>query len=191
MGHIGRVTSHTVLVIALLAACTASAQEAIKPTGIVIHHSALSATDISQFPGPTDAAVIDALHAKRGFSIICDGRLYHIGYHYVILTDGTVQTGRPNDCMGAHTTGHNNALGICLIGNFSTVANPDGRWGNEQPTKAQVDSLVTLVRKLMSQYSIPCDQVNRHRDLNPRTLCPGDRLPWAEIRTRIGCRVTR
>lgn len=162
--------------------------ETIQPSGIVIHHSALSHADMAEFPGPTDAAVIDSLHAKRGFGISCGGRTYHIGYHYVILSDGEVQPGRPENCMGAHASGHNDSLGICLIGNFSTRANPDGQLGNVQPTQAQIRSLVTLVKDLKRKYNIPCDRIQRHQDLKPETLCPGDRLPWKDIQPQIDCR---
>ncbi len=180
-------TVATVLAVAILVLARVSPENAINPDGIVIHHSAFSAEDIAQFPGPIDASVIDALHERRGFGVICDGRTYHIAYHYVILPDGTVQSGRPEHCVGAHTLGRNNALGICLVGNFSTRANPDGRLGSERPTKAQIRSLVSLVTALKGKYLIPCDQIQRHQDLNPRTLCPGDRLPWTEIQTQIGC----
>lgn len=109
-------------------ACVVCAQD-ITPSGIVIHHSALSAKDLAQFPGPADASVINVLHQKRGFGTICHGRVYHIAYQYVILPNGTIQSGRPENCEGAHTLGHNDTLGICLIGNFSTLANPDGQLG--------------------------------------------------------------
>ena len=177
-----------VLVMLLVSSVYGDAPEdRIRPTGIVIHHSALSLADMAEFPGPTDAAVIDELHEKRGFAIVCGGRVYHIGYHYVILPDGKVQTGRPEDCMGAHAPGYNDTLGICLIGNFSTLANPDGRMGNQIPTEAQVLSLVALVKEIRKKYGIPCDRILRHHDIKPATLCPGDRLPWRELQTQIGC----
>jgi len=162
-------------------------ENSINPTGIVIHHSALTAADFAKFPGPTDATVIDHLHESRGFSVLCDGHLYHIGYHYVILPDGTVQSGRPERCLGAHTLGYNNALGICLIGNFSTVANPEGRLGIIRPTKAQIHSLVVLVNDLKTKYLIPCARIQRHQDLKIGTLCPGDRFPWSYVQAQIGC----
>jgi hypothetical protein len=171
--------------------CEEVPDNTMNPTGIVIHHSALSAADIAEFPGPTDASVIDALHERRGFAITCGGRRYHIGYHYVILPNGRIQRGRPENCVGAHVPAHNNTLGICLVGNFSMRANPSGRLGNERPTNAQIHSLVVLVRKLRKKYHIPCDQVLRHQDLNPRTLCPGDRFPWADARAEMGCSTGR
>ena len=183
-----RIALITVILLAVEpAAVCRTSENSINPVGIVIHNSALSAEDVAQFPGPTDVSVIDALHQRRGFSIICGGRSYHIGYHYVILPDGKIQTGRPDHCIGAHTLGRNNALGICLIGNFSTIANPEGRLGNEQPTREQIRSLVMLTVKLRRKYRIPCEQVQRHHDIKPETLCPGDRFPWADIRAQIGC----
>lgn len=175
------------LALAIVVLAKVAPQNIINPDGIVIHHTAFSAEDIAQFPGPIDASVIDSLHEKRAFGVTCDGRTYHIAYHYVILPDGTVQKGRPENCIGAHTLGHNNSLGISLVGNFSTRANPDGKLGSERPTKAQIRSLVSLVTTLKAKYVIPCGQIQRHQDLNPRTLCPGDRLPWTEIQTQIGC----
>lgn len=159
----------------------------MNPSGIVIHHSALTAEDSVRFPGPTDAAVIDHVHEGRGFSIVCEGRLYHIGYHYVILPDGSVQSGRPERCVGAHTIGHNDALGICLIGNFSSAANPAGVLGIAQPTKAQIRSLVVLIKDLKAKYLIPCQRIQRHQDVKIGTLCPGDRFPWLDVQEQIGC----
>lgn len=40
-----------------------------------------------------------------------------IGYHYVILEDGTIESGRPEYWKGSHVRGHNHeSIGICLIG---------------------------------------------------------------------------
>ena len=40
-----------------------------------------------------------------------------IGYHKIILRDGTIENGRPEYWMGAHVKGKNNkSLGVCLIG---------------------------------------------------------------------------
>jgi N-acetylmuramoyl-L-alanine amidase len=40
-----------------------------------------------------------------------------IGYHSVILLDGSVHVGRPLDEVGAHTKGYNtNSIGICYVG---------------------------------------------------------------------------
>jgi len=85
------------------------------PRGIVIHHSA---TDTNIGLG-VDAAFLDRVHSDRGWGLRYGQNVYHIGYHYVILPDGTVQAGRPEWMPGAHTAGYNHYLGICLIGDFS------------------------------------------------------------------------
>lgn len=179
--------SVNLIALIVLTICSASLPNTIKPTGLVVHHSALTADDLAQFPGPTNASVLDALHERRGFQVYYWGRVYHIGYHYIILPDGTIQRGRPDNCVGAHTQGHNDTLGICLVGNFSTIANPSGSLGDLQPTELQVRSLVELAKGLKVKYGFTCDHIWRHQDRNPKTLCPGDRLHWADIRTRIGC----
>ena len=72
-----------------------------------------------------DAAIIDEWHKERGFN--------KIGYHKVILNgcrksshdydkkiDGMVEDGRELNEIGAHCYGHNDAIGICLIGKSAT-----------------------------------------------------------------------
>lgn len=55
------------------------------------------------------AADIHKMHLSFGW----DG----IGYHKIIKRDGTVENGRPNFWIGAHTYGLNEkSLGVCLIG---------------------------------------------------------------------------
>lgn len=52
---------------------------------------------------------VDRWHKARGFKCI--------GYHYLILLDGTVSPGRPVSEIGAHCTGHNaNSIGVCYVG---------------------------------------------------------------------------
>jgi len=55
-----------------------------------------------------NAETIHNWHLERGW----DG----IGYHYVILEDGTIENGRPEYWKGSHAKGYNDAVGICLIG---------------------------------------------------------------------------
>jgi N-acetylmuramoyl-L-alanine amidase len=151
----------------------------INPTGIVIHHSTFPPGSPPGFR--LDADGLDAIHKERGFGIFYWGRVYHIGYHYVILPDGTVQQGRPEHCEGAHTLGQNSYLGICLIGDFSTAHNPDGERGLRRPTSAQMRALLELSARLRETYGIPPERVFQHRDLNPDTECPGDRFPVQEF----------
>jgi len=143
----------------------------IRPTGIVIHHSALGSRDADR---RADAATIDRIHEQRGFGVEYEGRVYHIGYHYVIRHDGTVQAGRPERCRGAHCKGHNDRVGICLLGTFT----------NRPPSVHQKKALIRLCRDLMARYDIPVERVVPHRDLG-HTACPGNRFPFATLRRQL------
>ncbi len=83
-----------------------------------------------------DASDIRHWHKARGWK--------DIGYHYVILLDGTIQSGRPVEETGAHVKGHNlNSIGICYIGGGN---NEDTR------TEEQKESLELLLRTLKRMY---------------------------------------
>ena len=148
-----------------------------RPGGIILHHSATAQRVDGRL---VDAAFIDRMHARRGFNGFAAGRNYHIGYHYVILGDGTVQSGRPEWMWGAHTKRHNDQLGICLIGDFSSGDNPNGRNGPLRPTQAQLDALNRLLRQLTAKYDFRPEDLHRHRDYAP-TACPGDRFPFEQV----------
>ena len=114
--------------------------------GIVIHCS-----DSPQGRGD-NAETIDRWHKERGWS--------GIGYHFVILEDGTVEAGRDIDKQGAHTRWYNHYIGICLIGIDSF-------------TEKQFHSLEMLVTGLMNNYNIPTDKVFGHYQLDKRgKTCP-------------------
>ena len=66
---------------------------------------------------------IDRWHREQGYTMI--------GYHYVILLDGTVEYGRPLEMQGAHTYGHNaDSIGICYIGGLD-------QYGKAKDTRAE------------------------------------------------------
>ena len=166
----------------LLIACVASYRNTITPNGIIIHHSAVTYT---QEGSPVDIKVLESAHRRRGFGAFYWGRTYYVGYHYVILPDGKVEQGRPEHCVGAHATGHNSAIGICLVGNFSAADNPAGEQGPLEPTEAQMNALVSLCRDLRARYHIPTGRVLRHHDANSDTKCPGDRFPFEAFTSRL------
>ena len=61
---------------------------------------------------------IDRWHRERGW--------LKIGYHYVIKRDGTVETGRELEEVGAHAKGHNAiSVGICMVGGLSEDNEPE------------------------------------------------------------------
>jgi len=121
--------------------------------GIVVHCS-----DSPQGRGDT-AATIHRWHIERGF----DG----IGYHYVILEDGTIENGRPLYWTGAHAKGYNHYAGICLI-------------GIDKFTHAQFKSLKKLCFGLMEDYKISPSNVIGHCDVSNKT-CPN-----FDVKLRLG-----
>lgn len=112
------------------------------------------------------AADIDRWHGERNFqrdlSIAPDHQpeFHHIGYHFVIETDGKIVAGRPLIETGAHVAGSNrNTIGICMV-------------GRDQFAAEQWAALHELVANLIVQIPT-CTQVVGHRDINPGKTCPG------------------
>lgn len=102
---------------------------------------------------PFNAKAIDQMHRARGFN--------KIGYHYVVLLDGTVEEGRKEEEVGAHVSGYNqNSIGVCYIGGI-------GKEGAAKDTRTpqQKASLANLIRQLRVKY--PGARVVGHRDLSP------------------------
>jgi len=84
-----------------------------------------------------------------------------VGYHYIILLDGTVQSGRPVQKIGAHTKGYNNdSIGICYIGGLDK----EGK-AKDTRTPGQKKSLKKLVSDLKEIYDI--EEIKGHRDYSP------------------------
>lgn len=79
-------------------------------------------------------------HKERGFATI--------GYHYVVLLDGTIQQGRAEMVMGAHCKGYNaNSIGVCYIGGLDVNNNP-----KDTRTEEQKKALLTLLKRLKADY---------------------------------------
>ena len=82
------------------------------------------------------AADIRRWHKAQGWS--------DIGYHYVILLDGTVQEGRPISQPGAHCKGMNaRSIGICYIGGLAA----DGKTPKDTRTTAQILELLGTINR--------------------------------------------
>lgn len=99
-----------------------------------------------------------------------------IGYHYVIDRSGRVWEARPLVFQGAHVRDHNPGnIGVLCTGNFE----------QQQPSRAQVDSLVAHLRRLMQSHRVPASRVYTHQELGP-TACPGRALQsyMATVRRR-------
>ena len=147
------------------------------PPGIVLHHSFSPGMINGKHQG---LVYLTKLHHEDhpGWAQEYDGKMYYVGYHYIIRTDGVIEQGRPDLCPGAHARTFNNWLGICLIGDFATHTRL--RYRPSHPTAAQIKSLLALCESLMAKYHIPPQMIKRHRDVNV-TYCPGDNFPYRRI----------
>lgn len=102
-------------------------------------------------------ADIDLCHRQRGFSMI--------GYHYLVMLDGTVKQGRPLTMTGAHCKGHNaHSIGVCYVGGLDSRMKP-----KDTRTEAQRKALRSLVCRLKQQF--PGAKVYGHRDFAAKA-CP-------------------
>ena len=127
-------------------------------TLVIVHCSAVR-------PGQRSSAHdINGWHRAQGWQ--------SIGYHFVVRRDGTIETGRSLDEVGAHCTGHNrHSIGICYEGGLDA----DGRPADTR-TPEQVRSLRELVKRMRAQF--PKALVVGHHDLNPMKVCPCFDVVW-------------
>jgi N-acetylmuramoyl-L-alanine amidase len=102
---------------------------------------------------------IRAWHLQRGFK--------DIGYHYVILLDGTVELGRDILLAGAHAYGKNKySIGICYIGGLDSDGKP-----KDTRTQAQKQALEELLKEIKGCFKDA--EILGHRDLpNVTKACP-------------------
>ncbi len=122
---------------------------------LVVHHSASS----------PDLTIEDIHQEHLNLGWLC------VGYHVVILKDGTIQYGRPIDSQGAHAEGYNwCSLGVCVVGYFHKDNVNKGQYPYK-PTDAQLKSLVELLTNW--KRKIPNGKIIGHREVNA-TACPGD-----------------
>lgn len=111
--------------------------------------------------GNTDARAIHRYHTQqRGFAMI--------GYHYLVKTDGTVETGRPLFLQGAHCRAarmNSQSIGVCYVGGVdANGVQADTR------TDEQKRALRWLITSLKMSY--PNVRVIGHRDVESGKSCP-------------------
>lgn len=96
-------------------------------------------------------------HIERGFTTI--------GYHYVVLLDGTIKRGRADEQVGAHCKGHNShSIGVVYVGGCDKAMRP-----KDTRTAIQRASLAHLLKELKTKY--PKASILGHRDV-AKTNCP-------------------
>lgn len=104
-----------------------------------------------------NAKIIDGWHRNQGYK--------KIGYHYVILEDGTIEKGRDEADVGAHCLGYNNgSIGICYCGGIDA----NGK-ACDSRTQAQKRALRELVRQLCEKY--PIKDIAGHNEFSCKA-CP-------------------
>ena len=128
---------------------------------IAVHCSATrSSMDIG-------AKEITQWHKAKGWATI--------GYHYVIRRNGTLETGRRENEVGAHVEGFNhNSIGVCLVGGVHEHdLVPENNF-----TPEQMNCLKTLLGFLKTKY--PKAVVQGHRDFpEVKKACPSFEVkPW-------------
>lgn len=118
---------------------------------LIIH---CSATPEGRFHNAKD---IDRWHKERGWK--------GLGYHYVILLDGTVEKGRDESEVGAHTLRHNqSSIGICYIGGLDENGFP-----KDTRTDNQKISMYRLLEGLIRKY--PHATIHGHKEFANKD-CP-------------------
>lgn len=137
-----------------------------KQTDYIVVHSTLTPNEKK-----ISVSTIDEWHRKRGW--------LSIGYHFVIETDGTVESGRGAFEVGAHVKNMNaNTVSVCLVGGTDKKGNPENNF-----TKEQMDSLSLLLFYLTELFEGA--KVVGHCDLIADTECPSFDVKswWASQQT--------
>ena len=118
---------------------------------IIVH---CTATRLSQ---PVTVNDLRVCHRQRGFD--------DIGYHYVVMPDGHIETGRPADYVGAHCLGHNSrSIGVAYVGGLDEKRRPA-----DTRTPQQREALERLLRELVATHRGA--RVYGHRDFAAKA-CP-------------------
>ena len=152
-----------------------------KASGPVIKKSKRKITDIIVHCTATPEgqaqtiAQIRADHKKRGYS--------DVGYHYVILLDGTIALGRDVDYVGAHCKNYNAySIGVSYVGGLEYRPGVDYNKLKAKDTRTpkQKEALLSLLRLLKKLY--PTAVIKGHRDYSPDKDGDGLVEPWEWIK---------
>ncbi len=117
-------------------------------------------------------STLEACHKVRRFSAYnSNGKTEHIGYHYVVHLDGSIEPCRPEAIAGCHCSGHNaNSIGVSYVGGCPARSVKD--WSHKAKdtrTAAQKASLLKLLKELRAKY--PESKIYGHRDFANKP-CP-------------------
>ena len=122
-----------------------------KTTEIIIHCSATK--EGRKF----SVQSVHNMHLKNGWA--------GIGYNYYIDLEGNIWEGRPEDCVGSHTTDHNSkSIGICYCGGLDKNGKP-----KDTRTPLQLAAMIWLCRLMHKKY--PNATFHGHREFANKA-CP-------------------
>lgn len=101
-----------------------------------------------------------------------------IAYHYVIDKDGRINQTQDLETISWHVSGQNTrAVGVCCVGHYD----------QQTPPRAQLDSLVLLLKALKTK--LPGVEIRGHRDYSAKT-CPGNNFPLEEVVRKVNSPTT-
>jgi len=100
---------------------------------------------------------IHKMHLQNGWA--------GIGYNYYIDINGDIWEGRPESCVGSHTTNHNsNSVGICYCGGLDSAGRP-----KDTRNAKQLAAMIWLCREMHRKY--PNATFHGHREFANKA-CP-------------------
>lgn len=130
------------------------------PTGIVIHNMGTGSPLYKSWEKNGSISCLKSIEKHH----VSTNKWDAIGYHLIIMPDGTIWEGRPLDVVGAHVAGKNTTrIGVLVYGSFDV----------EQPTLEQIQSLKDVLIYLKNIY--PIKKILTHKEL-ASTKCPGSEL---------------
>ncbi len=125
-----------------------------------------------------DTKTVDGWHRERGlarsdkFRLRQNQQYTSIGYHFLVYTNGAIQSGRHIEETGAHAFGHNlYSIGVAIA-------------GTDKYSPPQWDMLAANIRGLLKRF--PSCQVVGHRDLSPDVDGDGEIEKWEWLKTCPG-----
>ena len=106
---------------------------------------------------------VDRWHRERGFRCV--------GYHFLVLLDGSVQTGRQLSEVGAHCRNHNlRSVGIAYVGGLNDKGKPADTRTKEQ--RKVLRALVEYVQDIVYRQQGTMPRVVTHHMLDKSKACP-------------------
>jgi hypothetical protein len=146
-----------------------------QPSRITLHHEGV------YFDGSTSAS--DYLRHVQSWSMHYR-RWPDIPYHFLLDLEGQIYEGRPLDARGDTNTSYDlqDHVLIAVLGKYDA--------GEQQPNRAQIDTVIALMAWIADTYSITPAHIHGHREFIPlndkgehidphtheKITCPGDNL---------------